>query len=170
MPSSAYISIPAYGYTYSFSGVLSIKHSVSLKIQTDAESDSGTDYVNGARNQPDKVTLTVLESDVGKPAGWSARMLQALESVKRNRALCTVVTPAFTYSSMLLSDFTATEDEKTQSGWKGTLTFTQYRSPAGQTKTADNSSAVTHTGSAAPARAVEGTSFRQLLERADINP
>ena len=168
MSSSAYVMVPAYGYTYSFSGVISIHHAVSLKIQTDAESASGTDYVNGARNQPDRVTLAVIESDVGHPAGWSARMLQAMESLKRNRALCTVVTPAFTYENMLLNEFTATEDETSQSGWQGSLTFTQYVPPAGPEKTADNSSAVTHTGSAAPAKTVSGSPFQQMLERAGI--
>ena len=52
MASSVMVRIPSYGYTYSFSGVLSVRHEFSLKIQTDSESASGTDYVNGARNQP----------------------------------------------------------------------------------------------------------------------
>ena len=73
MSSSAYLLVPAYGYTYSFSGVLSVHHAVSLKIQTDAESASGTDYVNGARNQPDRVILSVVETDIGHAAGWANR-------------------------------------------------------------------------------------------------
>ena len=75
MASSVVVQVPSYGYTYSFSGVISVQHEFTLKIQTDAESETGTDYVNGARNQPDKVTLTVRESDVGHAAGWSDRML-----------------------------------------------------------------------------------------------
>ena len=92
MPSSVQIQIPSYGFTYTFSGVISIQHAFSLKIQTESESATGTDYVNGARNQPDKVILTVLESDVGHLSGWADRMLQAMESLKRTRTLCNVVT------------------------------------------------------------------------------
>jgi hypothetical protein len=50
----------------------------------------------------------------------------------------------------------------------GSLAFTQYVPPAGPEKTADNSSAVTHTGSAAPAKTVSGSPFQQMLERAGI--
>ena len=168
MASSVMVRIPSYGYTYSFSGVLSVRHEFSLKIQTDAESASGTDYVNGARNQPDKVILSVVESDVGHRAGWSDRMLQAMESVKRNRVLCEVVTSAHTYSDMLLSEFTATADESSQGGWKGTLTFTQYVPPETRVKTNDNSSAATHTGAAGAAQTVSTSSLIDFLARAGI--
>ena len=94
MPSSVLIQIPSYNYTYTFSGVLSISHRMTLKTDSDAESASGIDYVNAARNAPNKVTLKVIESDVGHAAGWANRMLQALESLKRSRTLCNVVTPA----------------------------------------------------------------------------
>ena len=170
MASSVSIRIPSYGYTYTFSGVLSIQHSFTLKIQTDSESASGTDYVNGARNQPDKVVLTVAESDVGHLSGWSDRMLQAMESVKRNRVLCEIVTSAKTYSAMLLSEFTATVDETSQSGWQGTLTFVQYVPPAVPEKTNDNASTPTNTGSAGLVKTVIGSSvLKQMLERAGIS-
>ena len=174
MPSSVTVQVPAYGYTYTFSGVLSVQHEFSLKIKTESESDTGTDYINGARNQPDKVTLTVLESDVGHQAGWADRMLQAMESLKRSRTLCAVVTSAKTYSSMLLSEFTATVDETSQSGWQGTLTFTKCVSPSQAEKTNDNASKATHTGSAGPVQTVSsagGTSspLGQMLQRAGVN-
>ncbi len=92
MASSVQVRIPSYGYTYTFTGVLSIKHEYSLKLQTDSNSASGTDYINGARNQPDKVILSVVGTDIGHQAGWANRMLQAMESIKRKRILCTVVT------------------------------------------------------------------------------
>ena len=168
MPSSVSVQVPSYGYTYTFSGVVSVQHVFSLKIRTESESASGTDYINGARNQPDKVILTVLESDVGHPAGWADRMLQAMESLKRTRTLCDVATSAKTYSAMLLSEFTAAVDEETPSGWQGTLTFVQYVPPAEPEKTNDNSSAVTHTGSAGPVLTVSGTALKQMLERAGI--
>ena len=168
MGSSVSIRIPEYGYVYTFSGVISVQHEFSLKIQTDAESASGTDYVNGARNQPDKVILSVVETDVGHMKGWADRMLQAMESVKRARTLCKVVTPARTYSAMLLSEFTATVDETSQSGWKGTLTFVKYVAPAKPKKTANNSSTATHTGSTGTARAVDSSLLQQMLARAGV--
>ena len=168
MPSSVSVRIPSYGYTYTFSGVVSVQHCFSLKIQTKAESASGSDVVNGARNQPDKVILTVVESDVGHIAGWADRMLQAMESVKRTRTLCQVVTPAKTYPAMLLSDFTATADETSQSGWKGTLTFVQYVPPVIPAKTNDNSSSIVHTGSAGSVQVVSGAELANLLARAGI--
>ena len=118
MPSSSVrLYLPSYGYTYSFTGVLSVKHEYSLKLRTDSSSASGDDYINGARNQPDKVILSVMETDIGHPAGWAGRMLQAMESIKRNRILCTLVTSALTYTGMLLSGLSVTEDEKNQFGW-----------------------------------------------------
>ena len=117
MASSVQVYLPSYGYTYSFTGVLSVKHEYSLKLRTDSSSASGDDYINGARNQPDKVILSVVETDIGHPAGWASRMLQAMESIKRNRILCTLVTSALTYSGMLLSGLSVTEDEKNQFGW-----------------------------------------------------
>ena len=173
MASSVSIRIPSYGYTYTFSGVLSIQHSFSLKIQTESESATGTDYINGARNQPDKVILSVLESDVGHLSGWSDRMLQAMESIKRTRVLCEVVTSARTYSGMLLSEFSAVADETSQSGWQGTLTFTRTSPPAVPVKTNDNASTPVNTGSAGAVQTVSdvGTSspFRQMLARAGIS-
>ena len=168
MASSVSVYIPSYGYTYSFSGVISIQHSFSLKIRTESESVTGTDYINGARNQPDKVILTVLESDVGHQAGWADRMLQAMESLKRARTLCSVSTSARTYTNMLLTEFTATVDETSQSGWQGTLTFTGCVSPVQAEKTNDNASRATHTGSAGPVQAVSGDQLIQLLQRAGI--
>ena len=168
MTSSVRVRLPSLGYTYTFTGVLSVKHEYSLKLQTDSDSADGSDYINGARNQPDRVILSVAESDVMHSAGWSDRMLQALESVKRNRILCTVVTSALTYTGMLLSGLSVTEDEKNQSGWQGTLTFTQYRTTAAVKKTNDNSSAITHTGSAGTARTVSGTELAQMLARAGV--
>ena len=103
MASSVSIYLPDYGYTYRFSGVLSVKHEMSLNIQKDGESLYHTDYVNGARNEPNKVILEVLESDIGHAAGWATRMMQAMESIKRNRCVCVVTTPAFVYAGMLLS-------------------------------------------------------------------
>ena len=168
MTSSVQVCLPSYGYTYTFTGVLSIKHEYSLKLQTDSNSASGSDYINGARNQPDKIVLSVVETDIGHQAGWASRMLQAMESIKRNRILCTVVTSALTYTGMLLSGLSVTEDEKNQFGWQGTLTFTQYKVTASVQKTNDNSSAAKHTGSSGQAQSVTGDALRQKLVRAGV--
>lgn len=162
------VSVPSCGYRYTFSGVLSVRHEFSLKIATESESAAGTDYVNGARNQPDRVTLTVLESDVGHAAGWSDRMLQAMEAVKRLRLLCDVNTSAHTYAGMLLSEFIATVDEESPSGWKGTLTFTRYVPPLAEEKTNDNASTPVNTGSAGPVQQVSGSPLQQMMARAGI--
>ncbi len=162
------IRVPSYGYTYTFSGVLSIKHELTLKIRTDSESATGTDYVNGARNQPDKVILSVMETDVGHISGWADRMLQAMEALQRTRTLRNVVTAARTYSAMLLSGFEATYDETSQSGWQGTLTFTQYIPPAEPEKTDDNASTATHTGTVGTVQTVTSSPLAQMLARAGI--
>ena len=168
MPSSVSVRLPSYGYTYSFTGVLSVKHEYSLKLQTDSNSASGADYINGARNQPDKVVLSVMETDIGHMDGWANRMLQAMESIKRNRILCTVATPALTYTGMLLSGLSVTEDEKNQFGWQGTLTFTQYAASAAVQKTNDNSSAARHTGSSGQVQSVTGDALARMLQRAGV--
>ena len=167
MASSVSLYLPEYGYTYRFSGVLSVKHEMSLNIQKDGESLYHTDYVNGARNEPNRVILEVLESDIGHAAGWATRMMQAMESIKRNRCVCVVTTPAFVYAGMLLSDFSATVDETSQSGWQGTLTFTQY-APAVGVKMNDNSSSTTHVGSVGSSMYLSGEALLDELRRAGV--
>ena len=169
MPSSVSVRVPAYGYRYTFTGVLSVKHEYSLKLRTDSSSADGEDYINGARNQPDRVILTVVESDVGHASGWADRMLQAMEAIKRNRILCTVATSALVYSGMLLSGLSVTQDDRRQDGWQGTLTFVQHKTDAKVRKTHDNSSSVKHTGSAGQAQSVTGNALRQMLQRAGVN-
>ena len=75
MPSSsAYITVKPYNQTYHFTGVLSVSHSLSLKVFETSDTTELGSYVNGAKNQPDRVTLSVLETDAAhSAAGWSAR-------------------------------------------------------------------------------------------------
>ena len=91
-----------------------------------------------------QVTLTVAESDAMRQDGWSARMIAALEGIKMGRYLCTLVTPMKTYDNMVLTDFTAVQDEYSQSGWSGTPTFTKT-SLFGWGKAKDNASVIVHT-------------------------
>jgi len=167
MSSSAYIYVS--GITYTFTGVLSIKHSLSLKLSTDSNSDTGLNTISGARNQPDKVVMTVVESDTAHMQGWSARMLQALKSVKYNRALCTVVTPHMTYWNMLLSDISVTHDDTNNAGWEGTLTFTEAAPEEVEEEVDDNASTTTNTGSAGTAIVITNTPLQELLQRAGIS-
>ena len=157
--SSAYVVVKSQNLTYHFTGVISITHNLSLKISDKADTTEDSASVNGAKNDPDKVTLSIVETDAAHSArGWAERMLDVLASVKRQRLLCRVVTPHHTYDNMLLSSVTATQDETSPDGWSGELTFTECLSArqAAAVKADDNASKATNTGSTAPANKVSG--------------
>ena len=157
--SSAYITVKPYNQTYHFTGVISVTHNLSLKVFEKADATELGSCVNGAKNQPDKVTLTVLETDAAhSAAGWAARMLDILSAVRRDRLLCRVVTPHRTYDDMLLTAVSVTQDEEHPDGWSGDITFTEYIPlvALADKKTDDNSSAAKNTGSAAPGKTVSG--------------
>ena len=160
MPSSsAYITVKPYNQTCHFTGVISVTHSLSLKVFETSDATELGSFVNGAKNEPDRVTLSVVETDAAhSAAGWARRMLDVLSSVKRQRLLCRVVTPHHTYDNMLLSSVTATQDETSPDGWSGDLTFTECLSVYAQSevKTDDYASAVKNVGSAAPPKAASG--------------
>lgn len=141
--SSAYIVVPGIDYQYHFCGVISIQHTFSSQVASGSDSAIGTDYLNGVRNLPTQVTLTVAESDAMRQSGWSARMIESFEAIKRGRHLCTLVTNLRTYTNMVLTDFNAIQDEASHEGWSGTLTFTQTNI-FGWGKAVDNSSQVTN--------------------------
>ena len=167
--SSAYITCMVSGktYTWHFTGVTGIEHNLALNL--DNTSSQGMDIVNGARNLPDQVTLSVLETDAEHPAGWAARMLEAMASLKKQRILCRVVTSMGSYDNMLLTEITATQDEENQYGWSGELAFIEYipvtEENAQTVKENNNSSVRKNTGSAGTKK-VTGTVFQQLLDRA----
>ena len=169
--SSARIRIKAYGYEYRFCGVTSIRHILSLQVASNAESATEPGFVNGAKPQPNKVTLSVVETDL-EQSGRAARMIEVLDAVWRNRALCRVITSVRTYDNMLLSEITATQDETSPHGWTGTLTFTQATTvtwnpkAAGSGASASRSAAYPNTnGSTAVST---GTALDQVLARAGI--
>ena len=124
--SSAYVTCEVNGktYTWHFTGVIEIEHNLALNL--DNKSSQGADIVNGARNLANQVTLSVVETDVEHTSGWSARMLEAMISLKKQRALCRVVTSMASYEQMLLTEITAVQDESNQFGWSGTLAFMEY--------------------------------------------
>jgi len=165
--SSAYVSCAVDGktYTYHFTGVTSIEHNLALNLNN--ASAQGTDIVNGARNLPNQVTLSVVETDVEHSPGWAAGMMNVLASLKRRRILCEVVTPLVTYERMLLTEITATQDEENQDGWSGTLVFMEYISVTEEneanTKANDNSSVRKNTGSSGTTK-VTGSVLLSLLK------
>ena len=154
-------------YTYHFTGVTGIEHNLALNLNN--ASAQGTDIVNGARNLPDQVTLSVVETDAAHSPGWAAAMLNVMSSLKRRRLLCRVSTSMGVYDNMLLTEITATQDEENQEGWTGSLTFMEYipvtAETAAEIKANDNSSTRKNTGSAGTKK-VTGTVFQQLLDRA----
>ena len=170
--SAAYVacSIGGKTYTYHFTGVTAIEHSLALNL--DSRASQGTDIVNGARNLAGRVTLSVVETDTEHPAGWAARMLEAMAAIKKSRYLCRVVTSMASYDRMLLTEIIAVQDGENQYGWSGTLTFTEYIPAAeeqAKTGKANTSSSVRkNTGSAGSAEKVSGSPFLQMLRRAGV--
>ena len=169
--SAAYVTARVNGEpcAWHFTGVTAIEHSLSLTLNSTAA--QGMDLINGARNQPDRVTLTVIETDTEHSPGWAARMLAAMAGLKRKRMLCGVVTSMGSYTDMLLTEITATQDEENQCGWSGSLTFTQYVPSEGENavKTNDNSSTRENTGFTGTVKRVTESAFLQMLQRAGIN-
>ena len=152
--SSTWLRLIATGSEIHFSAVTQLRHSLSLKVATDTDSSEATDYLNGARIQPAKLTLSLMETDAGHPKGWAARIAQNLEACRASRALLQVFTPIRTYNNMLLSDLVILQEEGSPDSWTGTATFTEADEAIATTaKPNDNSSAVTDTG-AAPAKTV----------------
>ena len=177
MPQSAtWLKIIATGAEVHFSAVTRIQHNLSLKVASETNAAEAADYLNGARKQPARVTLTLTETDTGHPAGWAARMAEILELLRSSRTLLNVYTPIRTYTNMLLSDLVILQEEGNPLGWTGTAVFTES-APSASAVRNDNSSAVTHTGSRAASTVSSGSPsgtviydspLRQLLERSGI--
>ena len=167
--SSAYIRVKETGAVYRFAGVTEITHRLALKIFDKADVTEAASFVNGAKNEPDRVTLSVVETDAAEDAeGRAARMLEILYGVKRNRMLCRVVTPQKTYEDMLLSEISAAHNPENPDGWSGEITFTEYIPMAvlGESKEDDNASSPKNTGSAAPPKAAAGTAVFESAAQA----
>ena len=167
--SSAYIRVKETGAVYRFAGVTEITHRLALKIFDKADVTEAASFVNGAKNEPDRVTLSVAETDAADGTeGRAARMLEILYGVKRNRMLCRVVTPQKTYEDMLLSEISAAHNPENPDGWSGEITFTEYIPMAvlGENREDDNASPPKNTGSAAPPKAAAGTAVFESAAQA----
>ena len=166
--SSAYVSCTVNGqtYTYHFTGVTEIEHNLALNLNN--TSTQGTDIVNGARNLPDQVTLSVVETDAEHSPGWASAMLNVMASLKKRRLLCRVVTSMAAYDNMLLTEITATQDGENQDGWSGSLSFMEYipvtEENAADAKANDNSSVRKNTGSAGTKK-VLGSTLISLMQK-----
>ena len=172
--SAAAIVIQGLGTRYTFDGVTSVSHSLSLKIVTDSDSSEAADTVSNARNEPDVVTLSVVASDAHVPvAGWAAQTLRSLIQIKENRLPCQVITSLRTYDNMLLSALSVLQDDTCPDGWTGTLTFTRVEpSVAGAAVwTEDRSSAPRSAGTSAvkSAGSASGSVLQQILREAGIS-
>ena len=169
--STAYVLVKSVGYKYSFDGVTSAAHSLSLKISTDSDSSSYADTVNNARNEPDVVTLSVVASDNHVAVkGWAMQTLRSLAQIKENRLLCKVVTNLRTYDNMLLSAISVLQDETCPEGWTGTLTFTHTETAASASKTENQSSTPKSTGTSSTKSAGKqsGSVLQTILSEAGI--
>ena len=150
--SLAYIYDPAKQQTITFDGITEISHALSLKVETDADNAKGTDYINNARHEPDRVTLNVIMSDCLSPSSDSNRTVNTLSdliALKESRTRCQVITDLRTYLNMLLTDITVTRDETNPSGWSGVLAFqevTATASAAAPVKTNNNTSTTSNKG------------------------
>ena len=184
--STAYVIASGIDYTYRFCGVTEIEYNFALNI--DADTSQGGDIINGARRLPNQIRLSVVETDVASQPGWAASMLAALDSIRRNRVLCTVCTSMGTWSNMLLSEITATQDEANQYGWAGDLVFMQYiprseqyytdtsggggsgggSSATSTRKTNNNSSTKKNTGTKAAVTSATAGALSTILNRAGI--
>ena len=156
MESTAYIVPNKYDFTYRFAGVVEIEYNFALNINADPETD--TDVINGARKLPNQIRLSVIETDVNRNPGWAAGMLQAMEKLRNARTLCTVVTSMGSWSSMLLSEITATQDEENQFGWAGDLVFMKYLPVTASSAAAVAASGGVSGGGASSARRTQNNS------------
>ena len=139
------------GQIYMFDGVIRIQHNISTKIEEEPNAEKYS-YVNNALNEPDKLTLDVMMSDVytgggpmvSQPAhkaeqstvlsvaagngittenSRSANAYGILKQMKEDRKYVAVVTPQFVYCDMLITSIVANQDESCPYGWSGQVVF-----------------------------------------------
>lgn len=150
-PQSVAIYDPSDGKVYMFDGVVKIQHALSMKIEEEPEKHK-EEYTNNARNEPDKLTLDVVMSDVydGEGAIVSARgftdaersalsatksslmsidaprsenAFYVLHDLKEARKKLCVITPQFVHTDMILASVTVNQDEEHPYGWEGQIVF-----------------------------------------------
>lgn len=137
---------------YTFDGVLKIQHNLSMDLQEEPEAKKKEKYVNNAKNEPDKLSLDVVMSDVYSVGGTdfdmegfissaqenvlanagkavmveetrSSVMFAALHWLKEQRNKLSVITPQYVYTEMILDSVTVNQDDTCPYGWNGQITF-----------------------------------------------
>ncbi len=168
--STAYVLLKDAGYKYTFDGVTSISHALTLKVSTEPDGDENADYVNHAKNEPDVLTLSVVASDAHVPViGWSRQVLTSLCQIKEHRLLCKVFTSLRVYDNMLLTSLSVQQDDSCPDGWTGTLTFTHVNPPAAAYTDGYSSSPVSTGASAAKSLGrQDGSVMTTILREAGI--
>ena len=133
-PQAFYIFNKSKNETYMVDGVIKVSYAMTLKVEEEPNEEKAWQYINNAKNEPNKVTFDVIMSevyttrnDLTKHAeNRSESALTVLNNVKRERVLVDVVTNLMTYSNMLLSGISLTQDDgTTHFGFYGQLTFTE---------------------------------------------
>lgn len=152
-PQSVCIYDQSDGSVYLFDGVTKIQHSASLDLQEEPDNKKKSEYVNNAKNQPDKVSLDVVMSDVYTGGGAIVRKAGSLSSaqskafkktsssliqsgrtrsesayytlhwLKEQRRKLSVITPQFVHVDMILSSITVNQDDSCPYGWQGQIEF-----------------------------------------------
>lgn len=154
------------GTLYLFDGVAKIQHTFSVKIEEEPEKHKD-EFVNNARNQPDKLVLDVLMSDVYSDddsltiaSGWdesiqetaynsakerlintssrSGNAVAVLRKLKEARTKLSVITPQYVHVDMILATITINQDDTCPFGWQGQIEF-QHTFKAEEKKKNNNS-------------------------------
>lgn len=176
-PQSCAIYNPSNGKVYMFDGIQRIQHQNALKIEEEPNTEKH-DYINNALNEPDKVTLDVVMSDVytgggaieGTPSmksaqssaldaakgkgvsvtdSRSAKAYGILKALKESRAMLSIITPQYVYTEMMIASIVASQDEASPYGWSGQIVFQNKYEPV-KPKPASSNSNPGNGGSNAP--------------------
>ena len=150
-PQSCCVYDPSNGKVYMFDGVIRIQHQSTMKIEEEP-SNKKEEFINNARNEPDRVTLDVLMSDVyygGSALDSSANISSAqssarnatknyigmnessrsanafaiLHDLKESRRRISVITPQYVHTDMIVNSIVANQDEANPYGWAGQIVF-----------------------------------------------
>lgn len=140
-PQACYIYDKDKKKTYMFDGVTKVAHSMTLKMEEEPKNEQKKDYVNNAKNEPNKVTFDVVMSDVYTSRDdltntmqvRSMSALNVLNDLKRSRRKVDVITNLMTYKDMLLQSLAITQDDTIHFGWAGQITFQEFVKATGNT-------------------------------------
>ena len=151
-PTGVCIYDPSDGAIYTFDGVVKINHALSMDLQEEPEGEKKAKYVNNAKNEPDKLTIDVMMSDVYTGGtlldmgGYmsaqqssaldaarnavttqgftrSAVFFHALHWLKEQRRKLAVITPQYVHVDMIIASVTVSQDENSPFGWEGQIGF-----------------------------------------------